>query len=113
MGGGSFVAPTATGGVDPDFNLDEGFIQAGNDAKFTGSVAEGTTSDRFFVSYAGPIATDGSLELFIRAGEGITFTDGTALVVPEPGTALLLALGAALTAALSVRARRSEGSSRR
>ena len=113
VGGGSFVAPTATGGVDPDFNLDEGFIQAGNDAKFTGSVAEGTTSDRFFVSYAGPIATDGSLELFIRAGEGITFTDGTALVVPEPGTALLLALGAALTAALSVRARRSEGSSRR
>ena len=112
VGGSSFIAPTATGGVDPDFNLTEGFIQAGNSAIFTGGVDEGTTSDLFFVSYASPLATDGSLELFFRAGEGITFADGTALVVPEPGTALLLALSAALTTAWSVRSRRIEGSSR-
>lgn len=86
-------------------------IQAGNNAFFFGSVDEGTTSDRFFVSYSS-IATDGSLELFFRAGEGITFADGTALVVPEPGTALLLALGATLTAMRSVRSTRSDASSR-
>jgi hypothetical protein len=80
---------------------------------FTGIVDEGTTSDRFFVSYASPIATDGSLELFFRAGEGITFADGTALIVPEPGTALLLALGGALATAWSLRSRRIDGSTGR
>lgn len=103
-----FIAPTATGGVDPDNNLDQGVIDnipggVNPTALFSGSVPEGVTSDRFFVSYAGPLATDGSLGFFLRAGvplqpgPGFSVADGTALVVPEPATALLLTLGAALT----------------
>lgn len=111
-GGGPFIAPTATGGIPPDFNLDEGTI-SGSSALFTGLIDEGTTSDLFFVSYASPLATDGSLELFFRAGEGITFADGFALIVPEPGTALLLGLGGALAAARWMRSQRLAGSSRR
>lgn len=107
VGGTSFIAPTATGGIDPDFNLDQGQIRF-DSAYFTGTVDEGTTSDLFFVSYAGPLATDGSLELRFLAGEAVNIADGTALIVPEPGIALLLALSAALTTAWLTAQRRIE-----
>jgi hypothetical protein len=103
VGGSSFIAPTASGGIDPDSNLDEGDIRADNSVLFLGTVDEGTTSDRFFVSYASPLATDGSLELLFVAGEAVNLVQGVALIVPEPGTVLLLTLAKALTAARSMR----------
>lgn len=105
-GGMAFIAPTATGGIPPDVNLDEGVI-VGNTAHFQGLVDEGSSSDLFFVSYASPIATDGSLELFFRAGSGVNLADGLALIVPEPGMAGLLALGAALVGVQLGRGRRA------
>lgn len=110
VGGTSFVVPTATGGIGTDFSLDYGFIGANGTAIFLGEVLEGETSNEFFVSYASPIATDGSLELFFQAGEGVSFARATALVVPEPGTSLLLAVGTGLIAARSARSRRIRGS---
>jgi hypothetical protein len=66
--------------------------------QFRGGVPELTSSDLFFVSYASPVAADGSLELRFVAGEAVTFVAGSALVVPEPRTALLFALAAASAA---------------
>lgn len=80
---------------------------AGADVAFTGSgvpgtvgfgpaalVPAGSSYDLLFLSYAATPAADGSLELV--AGMQIApLAVGSATVVPEPGTALLLALGLA------------------
>ncbi len=60
----------------------------------------GAAFERVFVSYDTPLATDGSLRVEADLG-GAT---GTALLVPEPATAL--SLGAALVALAAARRRR-------
>jgi hypothetical protein len=107
-GSGSNVPPTAAGIVGTPTNLSL-FSLAG--IQFRGGVPELTSSDLFFVSYASPVAADGSLELRFVAGEGVTFVAGSALVVPEAGPALLLALAGALGAVLRAYAPRTRSRS--
>jgi hypothetical protein len=93
VAGGSAIAPAAIGIVPPETNLSADLIGPTGLAQFGASLGEGETSNAFFVSYPGPLAADGSLQIRVAAGEGVNFAFGTALVIPEPTGTLLIALG--------------------
>jgi hypothetical protein len=102
-GGGSLIAPTALGsiGAGGSFSI---FSILNETGRFIGTIPVGTTSSQFFISWAGPLPGDGSLQIGAVAGEGIDFGNGSALLVaPEPGSALLLIAAALLGTARAVR----------